>query len=438
MEGEWIHTLGFFLALLTLMMLSGMPVALGFLTLNIVGLYFFLGGEGALSLLATSTFSSVGQFALVPIPLFLLMGELLLKTGLAARTVEVVDQWIGRIPGRLSLSSVGGGTLFGALSGASMASVAMLGSTLVPEMARRGYKPAMSVSSILAGGGLAVLIPPSALGVLLGAMAKVSIAELLLGGILPGLVLAVMYIAYFAVRATVQPELAPRYAAPPVPLGARLRGLLEVAPLLLLVLVVTGFIFLGIATPSESAAMGVVATLVLAAGYRRLSWAALGSSLMAAMTTTSMMLLVIVGSSGFSQLLAATGATSALVAAVAELDLSPLVTVIIMQLIVLLLGCFIDTISIMLVAIPVFMPVVLAIGVDPIWFCILILVQLELAGITPPFGVLLFVMKGVQQQLRIGEIYGAALPIVLIQILLVALLMTFPEIVLTLPALMSR
>ena len=218
-----------------------------------------------------------------------------------------------------------------------------------------------------------MLIPPSALGVLLGAMAKVSIAELLLGGILPGLVLAVMYIAYFAVRATVQPELAPRYVAPPVPLGARLGGLLEVAPLLLLVLVVTGFIFLGIATPSESAAMGVVATLVLAAGYRRLSWAAIGSSLMAAMTTTSMMLLVIVGSSGFSQLLAATGATSALVAAVAELDLSPLVTVIIMQLIVLLLGCFIDTISIMLVAIPVFMPVVLAIGVDPIWFCILIL-----------------------------------------------------------------
>ena len=438
MEAEWIHTLGFFLGLLMLMMLSGMPVALGFLTLNIIGLYFFLGGEGALSLLATSSFSSVGQFALVPIPLFLLMGELLLKTGLAAKTVEAVDQWIGRIPGRLSLSSVGGGTLFGALSGASMASVAMLGSTLVPEMTRRGYKPAMSVSSILAGGGLAVLIPPSALGVLLGAMAKVSIAELLLGGILPGLVLAVLYIAYFAVRAIVQPELAPRYVAQPVPLGAKLLGLLEVSPLLGLVLVVTGFIFFGIATPSESAAMGVVATLVLAACYRRLSWAALRSSMMSAMTTTAMMLLVIVGSSGFSQLLAATGATSALVAAVAELDVSPLVTVIIMQFIVLMLGCFIDTISIMLVAIPVFMPVVLAIGIDPIWFCILILVQLELAGITPPFGVLLFVMKGVQQQLRIAEIYSAALPIVLIQILLVAILMTFPEIVLTLPGLMSR
>ena len=158
MEFDWITTLAFFFGLLVLMMLSGMPVALGFLTLNIVGLYFFLGGENALSLLATSTFSSVGQFALIPIPLFILMGELLLNTGLAAKTVDAVDHWIGRIPGRLSLSAVGGGTLFGALSGASMASVAMLGSTLVPEMRKRGYKPAMSVSAILAGGGLAVLI----------------------------------------------------------------------------------------------------------------------------------------------------------------------------------------------------------------------------------------------------------------------------------------
>jgi TRAP-type C4-dicarboxylate transport system permease large subunit len=154
---------------------------------------------------------------------------------------------------------------------------------------------------------------------------------------------------------------------------------------------------------------------------------------MSTMTTTSMMLLVIIGSSGFSQLLAMTGTTSALVAAVGDLDLAPIMMVIIMQFIVLLLGCFIDTISIMLVSIPVFMPIVLVLGVDPIWFSILILVQLELAGITPPFGVLLFVMKGVQQHLRISEIYRAAIPIVLIQFLLIAILMIFPEIVLFLP-----
>jgi len=296
----------------------------------------------------------------------------------------------------------------------------------------------MSVSSILAGGGLAVLIPPSALGVLLGALAKVSIAQLLLAGILPGLILASFYFIYFATRAKLQPHLAPPYQALPTTLRFKLLALLHISPLLSLVLVVTGFIFLGIATPSESAAMGVVATLIIAAAYKRLSWQALKASLMSAMTTTTMMLLVIVGSTGFSQLLAATGSTRSLVSAVEVLDLPPLVMVIIMQLIVLFLGCFIDTISIMLVSIPVFMPIVASLGVDPIWFCILILVQLELAGITPPFGVLLFVIKGVQQQLKISEIYRAALPIVFIQILLVAILMMFPQIVTWLPDLIKK
>jgi len=433
MEYIWLWNLAFFFGLLVILMLSGMPVVFSFITLNIVGLYFFLGGSGSLSLLATSSFSSIGQFTLIPIPLFILMGELLMRTGLAGKTVEAVDHWIGRIPGRLSLSAVGGGTLFGALSGASMASVAMLGSTLVPEMTKRGYKPAMSVSSILAGGGLAVLIPPSALGVLLGALAQVSIAKLLLAGILPGIILATMYFIYFSSRAALQPHLAPPYEAKSTSLGEKLYALLTVAPLLSLIVVVTGLIFLGIATPSESAAMGVVATMALAACYGRLTWTAMRTALLSAVTTTAMMLLVIVGSTGFSQLLAATGSTSMLVSAVGDLALGPIATILLMQLIVLVLGCFIDTISIMLVAIPVFMPIVLVMGIDPIWFCILILVQLELAGITPPFGVLLFVMKGVQQHLKIGEIYRAAIPIVFIQILLIALLMIFPEIVSILP-----
>ena len=243
---------------------------------------------------------------------------------------------------------------------------------------------------------------------------------------------------YFALRGALQPDLAPPYEAQPTTFGRKLQALLTVAPLLSLIVVVTGFIFLGIATPSESAAMGVVATIALAACYGSLTWQAVRQSLQAAMTTTAMMLLVIVGSTGFSQLLAATGATSALVSAVGDLDLAAMFMVVIMQLIVLMLGCFIDTISIMLVSIPVFMPVVLALGLDPIWFSILILVQLELAGITPPFGVLLFVMKGVQQHLKISEIYKAALPIVAIQIVLVALLMVFPEIVTTLPTMAKQ
>ncbi|WP_370213138.1 TRAP transporter large permease subunit [Roseovarius sp.] len=433
MELAWVTNLVFFFGFLIIMMLSGMPVALGFLTLNIIGLYIFMG-EGSLSLLATSSFTSVGQFTLIPIPLFILMGELLMRTGLAAITVDAVDQWMGRVAGRLSLSAVGGGTLFGALSGASMASVAMLGSTLVPEMTKRKYKPTMSVGAILGGGGLAVLIPPSALGVLLGALAKVSIAELLLAGILPGLLLALLYFAYFTTRAYLQPELAPPYIAEKTTLGAKMRALLEVTPLFSLILVVTGSIFLGFATPSESAAMGVIATMLLAACYRRLSLKAVVAAMKSTMTTTAMMMLVIVGSTGFSQLLALTGTTSSLVSSVGELNLHPLLMILIMQAIIRLLGCFIDTISIMLVSIPVFMPIVGMMGIDPIWFSILILIQLELAGITPPFGVLLFVIKGVQPQLRISEIYKAAMPIVFLQFLLIAILMIFPEIVSFLPS----
>lgn len=438
MEFEWHTLLLVFFCLLILVLASGMPVAFGFLTLNILGLYFFMGGENALSLLATSAFSSVGQFALIPIPLFILMGELLMRTGLANMTVEAADHWIGRLPGRLAISAVGGGTLFGALSGASMASVAMLGSTLVPEMNKREYKSELSVGAILAGGGLAVLIPPSALGVLLGALAKVSIAKLLLAGLLPGLILAVLYFVYFTLRAKLQPHLAPPYNAPPLSLARKFRSLLVISPLLGLVMVVTGFIFLGIATPSESAAMGVVATMFLAFCYRRLTWGALKTALISTASTTSMMLLVIVGSSGFSQILAATGSTSGLVDAVVSLGLSPTVMVIVMMLMVFVLGCFIDTISIMMVSIPVFMPLVGTLGLDPIWFSILILVQLELAGITPPFGVLLFVMKGVQPQLGIAQIYRAAIPIVIIQLVLIGILMIFPGIITILPSLMGR
>jgi len=437
MDYEWYVSLSVFFGLFMLALASGMPVAFSFLTLNIIGLYLFVGGEPALSLMATSAFSSVGQFALIPIPLFILMGELLMRTGLAAMTVDAADHWIGRLPGRLSLSAVGGGTLFGALSGASMASVAMLGSTLVPEMSKRNYKPELSVGSILAGGGLAVLIPPSALGVLLGALAKLSIAKILIAGLLPGLVLALLYFIYFVVRAKLQPELAPPYDAPPLPLSEKLKSLAKITPLLSLILVVTGFIFLGIATPSESAAMGAFATLLLAAAYRCLTWEAIKESLISTMSTTAMILLIIVGSSAFSQILAATGSTSALVDFVAELDLPQLAMVVIMQALVFFLGCFIDTISIMMVTVPVFMPVVQALGLDPIWFAILLLVQLELAGITPPFGVLLFVMKGVQQHLTIAKIYAAAIPIVLIQLLLIAILMAFPQIVSILPEIMG-
>lgn len=238
---SWPVALGTLFAMLLVGLSTGFPVAFTFMAIDIVGLYAFVGGANALTLLAGSAFDSVANFALSPIPLFILMGEVLLRSGLATLCVDAVDVWVGRLPGRLAFVAVGGGTIFGALSGSSMAATAMLGSTMAAEMERRGYKPQMSIASILAAGGLDVLIPPSALGVLLAVLANVSTGKLLIASIVPGLVLAAVYAIYFIGRAHLQPHLAPPYDVGDLSLQARLATLRHLVPLSGLMVVVTGF-----------------------------------------------------------------------------------------------------------------------------------------------------------------------------------------------------
>lgn len=435
---SWPLALGILFAMLLVGLGSGVPVAFTFIAINIVGLYAFVGGTAALSLLAGSAFDSVANFALSPIPLFILMGEILLRSGLATLCIDAVDVWVGRLPGRLAFVAVGGGTIFGALSGSSMAATAMLGSTMAPEMERRGYKPQMSIASILAAGGLDVLIPPSALGVLLAVLANVSTGKLLIAAVVPGLILAAVYAVYFIGRASLQPHLAPPYDVAGLSLRMRLATLKHLVPLSGLMVVVTGFIFFGIATPSETAAMGAVATTILAAAYGRLSWTMVRGSLMATVHTTAMVFLIIVGSKAYSQLMAITGAATGFVEWMTGLPLTPIFMVIGMNLIVMILGCFIDQLSIMLITVPIFMPIVAQLGLDPIWFSVILLVNLELAAITPPFGLQLFVMKGVRPQLRMTEIYVAATPIIFLQILVIGLMLAFPALSLWLPGLMFQ
>lgn len=435
---SWPLALAALFAMLVAGLGTGLPVAFTFIAINIVGLYAFVGGTTALSLLAGSAFDSVANFALSPIPLFILMGEILLRSGLATLCVDAVDVWVGRLPGRLAFVAVGGGTIFGALSGSSMAATAMLGSTLAPEMERRGYKSQMSIASILAAGGLDVLIPPSALGVLLAVLANVSAGKLLIAAVVPGLVLAAVYAAYFIGRARLQPHLAPPYDVAGLSTRQRLATLKHLVPLSGLVIVVTGFIFFGIATPSETAAMGAVASAALAAAYGRLTWPMVRVALMATVHTTAMVFLIIVGSKAYSQLMAITGAATGFVEWMTSLPLTPIFMVIGMNLIVMLLGCFIDQLSIMLITVPIFMPIVAQQGLDPIWFSVILLVNLELAAITPPFGLQLFVMKGVRPQLSMTEIYVAATPIIFLQILVIGLMLAFPALSLWLPGLMFQ
>jgi len=434
---DWVFSLAIVVGVLLAGLISGLPVAFTFIGISVAGLYLVLG-PGALSLIAAGAFDSVGLFVFIPLPLFVLMGEILMRSGIASLTVDAADKWIGRVPARLSVSTVAGGTIFATLSGSSMAAVAVFGSMMLPQMERKGYQPDMSLGAIFAAGGLAVLIPPSALAVLLGALAKVSISKLLIAIVIPGLLLALVYIVYFVVRAILQPHLAPvDESIAAATWRERLATLWLLLPLGLIIMVVTGFIFFGIATASEAAALGALTAAVLAAAHRRLNWPIVRESLMATVATSSMVLLIIAGSTAYSQLLATTGASAKLVTLVSGLDIHPVLLVVGMQAVLFVLGCFIDGVSIMLITLPIFMPVVQALGLDPIWICVLFMIQLELGGITPPFGLLLFVLRGIRPDISTLVIYRAVVPVVAMQIGVAALIMIFPEIALWLPKLMT-
>ncbi|WP_295812060.1 TRAP transporter large permease [uncultured Nitratireductor sp.] len=422
---------------LLFLMFFGMPVAIAFLAINIVGVYIFMGGMIGIDQLVANATTSVTSFALVPVPLFLIMGELLFHTGLAIRVFDALDKCFGGIKGRLSYLTVGGGTIFATLSGSSMANTAMLGTTLMPDMIKRGYKPHMIMGPILATGGLAMIIPPSSLAVLLGSLARIDVGALLIAGLVPGLLLAALFIATIRMQIALDPEAAPGYAAERARFPEIARALLvDVLPMGIVVFAVVGLILLGWATPTESAAFGALSVVVLAACYRTLSWEAVVRSLTGTLKVSAMMLMIIVGSTTFSQILAFSGASSGLIAFATSFELNAYVVLAVMFLVLLLLGMFMDQLSIMMLTLPIFMPLVSLYGFDQIWFGVVMLLALELSLATPPFGLLLFVMVGVSPAgTTIGQVARAALPYIACTLLLVVLLALFPQLALWLPGL---
>ena len=308
---EWWQLLLVTFGALMVLMAIGMPVAFAFLAISAVCAFFLWNGVAGLNQLVFSVMDSVTHFTILPIPLFILMGELLFRSGIAAKQVDVLESWIGGIPGRLSLMAVGGGAMFSTLTGSGMAGTAMLGKILVPDMERRGYQKPMTLGPVLGSGGLAILIPPSALGVLLAAIAGISVGEFLVGIIVPGLLVASLYASYIVIRCYLQPELAPPYLSERKSLWPRLRDTLAyVFPIVLIVFLVIGLIFFGIATPTEAAALGTVGAFVLAAAYGGLGWQMVKESLQSTLSTTVMMLMILTGSTAFSQILAFSGATT--------------------------------------------------------------------------------------------------------------------------------
>lgn len=434
----WYEILLVLLGTLVLFMALGLPVVLAFFATNLIGAFIFMGGENGILQLVRNAVDSVQSFALLPIPLFILMGEIMFHTGVAARAIDAVDKLIARVPGRLSLVAITGGTIFSSLSGSTIANTAMLGSTLLPEMYRRGYKPSIAIGPIVAVGGLAMLIPPSALAVLLGSIAQIPIGELLIASILPALILAVLFFGYVILRCRFDPSLAPPYEVQALSWRERLLPFVKyVLPLSAIFIVVVGSIIGGIATPTESAALGAAASLIAAAAYRRLTRANFVVAVRQTLRFTVMTLFIICGSITFSQIMAFSQASNGLSAAVLGAGLAPIVLLAGMLVILLFLGCFMDQVSMMMITVPLFMPLVQQFGFEPVWFGVLMLMCLEISLATPPFGLLLFVAKGASPETSMRDIIFSVLPFVALALSVVVLLIAVPELTLWLPRLMA-
>ncbi len=435
---EWWLILSLMLGGLIVLMLIGIPVAFAFLLMNSVCAYLLWGGADGLDGVIRGLFESITVFSLLPLPLFILMGEVMYNSGMVLKLIDALDKLLGKMPGRLGLLALGGGTLMATLTGASMGSTAMLGSTLVPEMEKRGYKKPMSLGPILGSGGLAIMIPPSALAVLFGAVGEMSIAKLLVAIILPGILMAVLYAAYIIIRCYLQPEIAPPYDVPACTTKEKLVALAKyVLPLGIVIFLVVGVIFLGIATPTEAAATGCLGTFVLAAAYGALSWDMIKKSFRNSFKITVMMLIIIASASVFSQILAFTGATAGLINLTISLPLSPLLIIVAIMFVLIALGMFMGVVPIMMITVPILMPVVTELGFDPLWFAVIFLLNMEMGTTTPPFGLSLFVMKSVAPpDTTMASIYRAALPFLYLDVLAMALIIAFPDLALWLPSTM--
>jgi tripartite ATP-independent transporter DctM subunit len=418
------------------LMMLGVPVAIAFFATNLVGAVLFMGGPSAIVQIINNGFGAMTNFSLVPIPMFLLMGELFYHTGLAAKCFNAADKLLGNIRGRLAYVTLIGGTAFAGPAGSSMGACALLGTLMVPDMMRRGYSKYLSIGPIMGVGGLAVIIPPSALTVLLATLGRTDVGDLLIAGVVPGLILALMYGVLIWAWTVIDPSAAPPYAIEPVSRREKVRLLfVDVIPMVAIIVFSVIIMMVGWCTPTEAAALGAVSVIVLAACYGTVTWKALLKSLEGTLRVTVMAFLIIFGSATFAQTLAFTGASSGLMNWALGFDLSRLGMLFVMIGVILFLGCFMDQLSMMLLTAPIFFRLAKTLGFDLTWFGLIMLLALEIGYTTPPFGLLLFVMKGVSPPgTTMRDIYLAGMPFIACVMLLIALIIAFPPLATWLPS----
>ena len=419
-----------FLLLIGLMSL-GLHVAFVMFAISMIGAVMYLGGPAALQF-GTQYWGATNNFVLVAIPLFVLLGEFLVRGGFTDRMYRSLSDWLNPLPGGLLHTNIGASAMFAAVSGSSVATAATIGTVAIPAFKGRNYDPRLVLGTIAAGATLGILIPPSINMIIYGAMTNTSVGRLYAAGVVPGLLLTGLFMAVIVVACWWRPSLAGAVSAP-APLGERLRRLVDLLPPVVLFVVVMGSIYLGWATPTESAALGVVMALLLCIAYGKFSIRMLHECFITTVSVTAMIMLIAAAAFFLNFVLGLMGVPQALASLASNFASSKVLMFVVLTIFYLILGCFLDALAMVIGTIPIVFPLVTALGIDPVWFGIYLVLMAELALITPPVGMNLYVVQGIRKEGLITDVIVGTLPFLAMMLLLVLLLWVFPDIALWLP-----
>lgn len=425
--------LGF--GLMISMMALGIHVAVAIFTTAALGAMLYLGTPLLFSF-GDLLWGTLNDFILTAIPLFILLGELLLRAGITERMYSALSVWLNRLPGGLLHTNIGASSVFAAMSGSSVATAATIGTVALPAFAERGYSERLALGTLAAGATLGILIPPSINMIIYGAITNTSIGALFIAGIVPGLALAATFMLVIMGMSLLRPGVAGE-REPRVPLAQRLRSLVDLLPPAFVFAIVIGSIYSGWATPTEAAALGVVAALLLAALNRKLTIAMLHECFLSMARTTAMIMLIISAAFFLNYIVGILGIPFALTQWVSELGLSPLGLILALVVFYLVLGCFLETLSMMIATVPIVVPMVVQFGFDPVWFGVFLVIMMEISLITPPIGMNLYVVQGVRGRGSIVDVMIGSLPFLAVMLGFVALITAWPAIVLWLPGVMG-
>ncbi|WP_300300449.1 TRAP transporter large permease [Ferrovibrio sp.] len=417
--------------ILLLLLVFGMPVAFALGVAGMVGLWLKGGLDMVLGILRATPLSTTSSYELITVPMFMLMAEFIIVSRIAEELFDSAKVWLGRTPAGLAIATALAGAGFGAISGSSTAAAATLSGTSIPAMIRHNYNPRLASGVVAISGTLAMLIPPSIAIVLYGLIAQLSISKLLIAGIIPGLLVTLVIALTVLVLAAINPSHAPAVSS--YSLREKVASLRIVGPMVALIMLVTGCIYLGIATPTEAASLGAFGAMVIAAMRRRLTWNSFCNALFSASRTTCMIVLIIICAQVFGYYFTLTGFTQELVSYVGNLDVSRWFIFLLIVLLYLVLGCFLDQVAILFLTVPVVLPVVTALGFDPIWFGIIIIITAEVGLVTPPVGLNVYVVSA-YSKIPVKDIFIGVTPHVIAHMLVILLLAMFPALVMWLPS----